>query len=330
MNPLRVLFVAPGEPHGSSMIFVRRQAESLAQEGIEVDSFYLASRTAPLRLAREFQRLRARIENFRPALVHAHFGTMTAAVAALAAKNLPVVITYRGGDLNGRALAGPRPLVAHLLSQLAALRAARLVCVSRPLAQRLWWRRRRVTILPSGVDTGLFRPESQAAARSRLGWNESDRVVLFNAGHDAANKRLDLAEQSVAVARRLGAALRLHVLCGQLDPEAVPGYMNASDCLLIASDREGSPTVLQEALACGLPVVSVDAGDAAARLRGVRPSRVVTRDPEVIGRALMEIALSGARSSGPRAAEQVSLRRLAPRLCRVYRKALTQPVPYRK
>ncbi len=331
MNGLRVLFVAPGDGRGSSMIFVRRQAESLEREGVEVESFYLGSRTAPLQLARDFRRLRAHIARFQPALVHAHFGTVTAAFAALAARGLPLVITYRGGDLNGpvlgKTLGKFRHSAAHLLSQLAALAAARIVCVSRPVAERLWWRRKRVAILASGVDGDLFQPEPQAAARGRIGWDASQRVVLFNAGHDPRNKRLDLAEQSMAAARRLGpkrlgAELRLYILDGGVAPQLIPTYMNASDCLLITSDQEGSPTVLQEALACGLPVVTVDAGDAAVRLRGVRPSRVVSRDPEVIGRALQEIAQAGMRSNGRMAAERVSLRRLAPALCRVYRKAL--------
>jgi teichuronic acid biosynthesis glycosyltransferase TuaC len=324
--PIRVLFVVPGDGRGSSMIFVRRQAESLAAEGVQVDSFYLRSRTAPLQILREFRRLRRRIQDFRPALIHAHYGTVTAALAALAARPLPLVITYRGGDLNRR----PRTLRAclgHLLSQLAALGAARIVCVSRGLRERLWWRRARVTILPSGVDAELFCPEPRHLARARLNWPPDERVVLFNAGHDPRNKRLDLAEQAAAAALQTHAELRLpdlrlEVLRGEVDPRLIPTFMNASDCLLIASDSEGSPTVLQEAIACGLPVVSVDVGDAVERLRGISPTRIVTRDPHVIGRALAEITACPARANGPHSIHNLTLRRTARELARLYRTAL--------
>ena len=43
---LRILCVIPGEAHGASMIFARRQAQSLVREGQQVDIFYLRSRTS--------------------------------------------------------------------------------------------------------------------------------------------------------------------------------------------------------------------------------------------------------------------------------------------
>jgi teichuronic acid biosynthesis glycosyltransferase TuaC len=326
--PPRVLFVIPGEARGSSMIFARRQAESLAEEGVEVDSFYLRSRTSPLALAREFHRLRGHIQAFRPALIHAHFGTVTAALSALAAGKLPLVITYRGGDLNRQPF-GLRVCLGHLLSQLAALRATRIVCVSHGLRERLWWRSSRAAILPTGFDSALFHPQPGHQARATLGWPADQPVVLFTAGHDPRIKRLDLARQAVAVARQSLPAVRLEILRGDVHPRLIPSYMNASACLLIASDSEGSPAVLQEALACALPVVSVDAGDAAERLRGVVPSRIVSRDPQVIGLALAEIAASPRRSNGPRSIAGLSLRSTARQLRQLYGEILGFPLAAR-
>jgi len=321
-SPFRVLFVIPGDGRGSSMIFARREAENLSSDGVEAACFYLSSRTSPFALIREFFRLRTWIRTLRPHLLHAQFGTVTAALAAMAAGKRPLVITYRGGDLNPASHCSPRAVLGHWLSQLAAIRAVRIVCVSRELCDRLWWRRSRVSILPSAVDPDLFRPEPRQLARLRLNWNPDQPVVLFNAGYDPRNKRLDLAEQSIAVAQRSLNPLRLEVLLGGTDPSLIPSYMNSSDCLLIASDSEGSPTVLAEALACGLPIVSVDAGDAAERLRGVHPSRLVPRDPEVIGRALADIAASARRSNGPAAIQSCTLSGHAQVLARLYREAL--------
>jgi glycosyltransferase involved in cell wall biosynthesis len=319
---MRILFVVPGDSSdtaGTSMIFVKRQAESLQREGLEVDSFYLRSRTSPRVLAAEFRRFRGEIKRLNPGVVHAHYGTMTALFAALNAGRKPLVITYRGSDLNGSLRVSKfRSAVGRWMSQAAALRAARIVCVSRGLRRRLWWRRNKVIVLPSGVDAELFRPEARASARARLGWPESDRVVLFNAGRDPRTKRLDLAQAAVEAAKETLPGLRLEIMSGQTGPDAVPTWMNASDCLLVTSDAEGSPTVVQEALACGLPVVSVDVGDIVERLEQVRNTRIVARDPRSIGEALVELVREPLRTNGPEAARDLSLLCIAQRLRELY------------
>jgi glycosyltransferase involved in cell wall biosynthesis len=323
VNPLRALFVIPGQESGSSMIFARRQAHSLAREGVTVQNFYVRSRTSAPALAREYFRLREHIARFDPALIHAQFGTVTAMLAALAAGRRPLAITYRGGDLNPSPSGNQvRCRLGRVLSQLAALRAELIVCVSEGLRQRLWWRRERAVVQPSGVDAEIFRPEARNAARTRLGWPPRDRVVLFNAGHDAKNKRLDLALAAAAAARRRWPNLRLEILDGKVEPDRVPVLMNASDCLLVTSDTEGSPSVIQEALACALPIVSVDVGDAVERLRGIAHTRIVERDAEQIGRALAEITAAPLRTNGPEAARELSFDSIARSLCRRYRESI--------
>ncbi len=202
----RILFVIPGDGQGSSMIFARRQAESVKKEGVEAHVFYLTSRTSPAAVFAEFCRFRETIGRIQPTAIHAHFGTVTALFSAIGAGSLPLVITYRGSDLNPapstyRWKAKTRAAFGRLFSQLAALRAQKIICVSNQLRGRLWWRRSIVTILPSGVDPDVFRPACRTLARARLGWSERERVALFNAGHDVLVKRLDLAQAAVERAR---------------------------------------------------------------------------------------------------------------------------------
>jgi glycosyltransferase involved in cell wall biosynthesis len=321
----RVLFVIPGEAAGHSMVFARRQAATLVAQGFDVQIFDLHSRTSLKTVLQEFRRLRRVIRQFRPQVTHAHYGTVTAMFAALGTGRIPLVITYRGSDLNGLPSAcGVRQAAALLLSQIAALRATRIVCVSQRLRDLLWWRRARVTVLPSGVDPEVFRPEPRKNLRGELGWREDERVVLFNAGCDPRNKRLDLAENAVEEARRWAPSVRLEVLDGNVAPARVPALMNAADCLLVTSDAEGSPTIVQEALATNLPVVSVDVGDIAEWLKGVTYSRVARRDPNALGRALGEVLNPPRRSDGRRRAEEFSSTRIARELGRLYREVLKE------
>jgi len=321
-NP-RVLFVIPGDGQGSSMIFVRRQAESVANQGVVTHLFYLGSRTSPRRVISEYWRFRSELARLRPAIIHAHFGTVTALFAAIASGFLPLVITYRGSDLNPappayRWQSIVRAAFGCVFSQLAALRAQRIVCVSQELRDRLWWKRGVVTILPTGVDPEVFCPTSRALARLRLGWSDQERVVLFNAGHDHQVKRLDLAKAVVERARQDVPALRLEILDGSVTPTLIPDMMNAADCLLLTSTSEGSPTVVQEALACNLPVVSVGVGDVVERLRDVRDSTIASPNATALSRAVVQLVEPPRRSNGSLKVAEFSSFRIARRLKEIY------------
>jgi teichuronic acid biosynthesis glycosyltransferase TuaC len=321
-KPLRVLSVIPAEAEGPSMIFVKRQVAALQDLGVINRPFFLSSRTSPAVLLREWRRLRRQIREFGPDLLHAHFGTMTAFFCMFSGR-LPLVVTYRGSDLNPSAgISRLRSGVGKLLSQIAALRASRIICVSEQLKGRLFWTKRRATVIPSGVDTRVFYPRPRDEARSELGWGTQERVVLFNAGRFPRVKRLDLAQAAVEVARGICGEIRFVVLEGYTDPEVVPTMMNGADCLLFTSDWEGSPNVVKEAMACNLPVVSVDVGDVRERLAMVSPSRIVARNPQPIGEALAEILAQGRRSNGYLAIPTLSQDKIVRDILSVYQETL--------
>src|SRR5262245_11968791 len=321
-RPVRVLAVIPARAEGPQLIFVERQVAALREAGVMVMSFFLASRTSVRVLIRELRRLRIAIRQFRPDILHAHFGTMTGFFCAVSSC-LPLVVTYRGSDLNPSAsIPRLRAAFGKLLSQLAALRARRIICVSQQLKQRLLWCKGRANVIPSGVDLRLFYPRPKEAARRGLGWEASEHVVLFNAGKDPQIKRFDLAKQAMEAARTLCGNIRFEVLNGSTDAEAIPTLMNAADCLLVTSDWEGSPNIVKEAMACNLPVVSVDVGDVRERLAAVTPSRIVPREPSQIGLALAEILLRGERSNGSRSLQGLSQEEVVKKIVSVYQVAL--------
>lgn len=332
-NGMRVLYVIPGNSQGASMIFVRRQLSALEKIGVTVHPFYLASRTSPRKLMQEIKRLRHEIKTIEPHIVHAQYGTMTAFLTALSLTGKfrkPLVITFRGSDLNPSSMdkamrfQAMRSWSGRIMSQLAARRAAGIICVSQQLKSRLWWCQEKVSIIPSGVDTSLFFPQDQQAARLALDWPLGEKIVLFNAGLKAqiANKRLDLAEAAVKFAGGSIKHLKFIVMNGEIGPEKVPLMMNAADCLLMTSDCEGSPNVVKEALACNLPIVSVNVGDVPERLADVSPSRLVERDAEKIGAAIIEVINENRRSNGFVAIQPISIDNLALQIKCIYERLL--------
>lgn len=330
--PLRILFVSPGVLEGAHLVFVRREAEALRAAGHEVDVFGFDNASyRPRHLARQVLELRQAIRRARPDVVHAQFGKFNALVAALSLLVLkingeikpapPLVITFRGTDINRNTrYSWLRSALGLAASQLAAFGARGLVCVSEEIRSKVWARATRPGIVvPTGVDLATFVPLDRQAARERLGFGARERIVLFNAGRNPAVKDPELAAAAVAEAGKKVADLRFVVLDGTAAPEDIPLYMNAADCLLVTSRTEGSPTVVQEAMACNLPVVSVDVGDVRERLQGVKHCAVLARrDPAALGLALAAILREPRRSDGRAHAAALSVEAIAARLADFY------------
>jgi teichuronic acid biosynthesis glycosyltransferase TuaC len=315
---LRILAVIPGTDEGSSFVFARRQIDSLKKLGHSIDTFHLRSRTSPVATIREGLRLRRVLAKLQPDLVHAHYGTVTSCLCALCVR-AALVITFRGSDLNPASeVATLRAVSGLLLSQLSTFRAQAIICTSKQLKTRLWWRRENAVVIPSGVDLELFKPGGQGVARQELSLPLSEKIVIFNAGTNPILKGLGLAQQAVAIAEKSVGRIRFIQLDGAVSPNRIPLYMNAADCLVLASKAEGSPNVVKEAMACNLPVVGVNVGDSAEQLQGVSASHIVDRDPIAMGEAIAEVLKAGQRSNGRERIERYSQQAVARLISDVY------------
>jgi glycosyltransferase involved in cell wall biosynthesis len=319
-NPrrLRVLFVIPAPAEGAWHIFSKRQADALERADIDLRRFYLHPWISLSTLVTEARRHWREVRQFKPDIVHAQYGTMTSALCAVLAPQ-KLVVTFRGSDLNpGHSVNFIRTRLGRILSQLSALRANRIVCVSQELKDRLWWRKSVAVVIPSAVDTHVFHPQPRDEARRSLGWDPSERLVLLNVRDDPLGKGLRIAEAAVEIARAEIGPIRLLVVRGDVPPERMPLYINASDCVLLASEWEGSPTIVQEAVACNVPVVATNVGDVALRLQGIFPSRIVERSPARLGAALAEVVSLGQRSNGTEKLGEISLDTTTRQLTELY------------
>jgi teichuronic acid biosynthesis glycosyltransferase TuaC len=121
----------------------------------------------------------------------------------------------------------------------------------------------------------------------------------------------------VALLRADGTDVELHVLAG-VPPDAVATWLNAADTVLLTSAHEGSPNVVKEALACNVPVVSVDVGDVRERIHEIAGCYIADPTPEDLA-AKVERAVrrEGAITARERVAD-ISLERVAARLWDIY------------
>ena len=213
-------------------------------------------------------------------LIDAHYFYPDGVAAAMLGRafNLPVTVTARGSDVNVIPNHGPS---RHLMLR-AAKELSGLIAVSGALRSKLvslGIDPARITVLRNGVDGDLFhptRPFSSEGLRppSPLAVSVGNLVQLK--GHDLAIAAVSQIPglnlwivgegperaRLEALAATLGLGNRIRFL-GVLPHERMPEVYSAADILILASEREGWPNVILEAMACGARVVATHVSDVA-------------------------------------------------------------------
>lgn len=193
-------------------------------------------------------------------------------------------------------------------------------------AQMLWLYqadRRKIHIVPPGVDTAHFHPLDQAASKAEIGVGQADRLILF-VGRIEPLKGVDTLLEAIALIRErepalcqnlviaiiggdpndsndagsemarlqdMRAALGLHQLVsflGAKDQDRLRYYYNAADALVMPSDYESFGMVALEAMACGTPVIASEVGGLAYLIRdGQSGYHVPVREPGALAERIM-------------------------------------------
>jgi len=308
---MRVLLVTnmyPTPDRPASGIFIAEQVASLERLGVTFDVLYIDGRRSTLNYAWGLPRLWARLRRGRYDLIHAHY-VFSGLIARLQWR-CPLVLTHHGIEV----LTGwTAPLC-----RWASRWADQVIVVSRAMQQAL--APIPCHVIPCGVDMVLFRPGDRAAARRQLGLPPERPLILF-AGDLRPEKRYPLAQAAVERLRVMGTDAELITLTGQ-PHDRVPLYMQACDALILTSTHEGSPMVVKEAMACNLPVVSVDVGDVAEVVGGTAGCVVTEASPEALAEGLQQALAHGRTRGRAVIRRRFSLDRIASQVLDVYQKAL--------
>ena len=308
MRALIVTNMWPSASEPALGSFVRDQVDALREvDGVDVEVFafppggYVAA-------ARELRRRHRRGEFD---IVHAHFGL--SAWPALALRDSAHVVTLHGTDLRH-----PR---SKRITRAALPFLDLVAAVSPELAREVprAGSRRRVAVLPCGVDLDRFAPIPRAEARERLGLPPDEPCVLFPADPARPSKRFDRA-------REIAQGTRLLTL-GRVHPFEVPLYVNAASAVVVPSDQEGFGLAVLEALACDVPVLATPLGIHPTALDGLEGTLCAPYD-RASWRSALEphLTASEPRVSGRARAELWSARKMARRVLRAWSEVLRLPV----
>lgn len=167
----------------------------------------------------------------------------------------------------------------------------------------------RLSVIPNGIDTVRFHPDRRTGVPVRASWNVAPGAALVGlvARLDPMKDHFTFLEAAALLRQRLPAvrfvcagggaesyALQLRNRAAQLqiddavvwagERRDIPAVLNALDVPTLSSITEGFPNALCEAMACGLPCVTTDVGDAGA-IVGDTGFVVPRRNPQALADA---------------------------------------------
>lgn len=287
-------------------------------EDLQVDTTYVPLPWGPgplpsgLRLLRAFRAYERAAKDWVTAgrfdLLHAHYAFPDGVIACGLSKRLgiPAVVTLHGTDVNvqlGRALVGG--WVAGRLEP-----ARRLVVVSPHMVESLGRLApslaARTVVVPNGFSRAVHGADACASSSQRTGLvyvgqlTDVKRVPMIVEAFGRVADRMPwdlivIGEGPTRTAvehtvRVRGLTDRVH-LVGSLGHDEVVRAMCSAGALVLASEREGMPTVVIEALASGTPVVSTEVGGVPSIVRpDFNGLLVPVGDVEALGQALIDAA----------------------------------------
>lgn len=246
-------------------------------------------------------------------VIHSHYGLTGFCSLALRGAKARAV-TFHGDDLR---LAKVAP-ISRLVARLSELPATVSAGLARSEAAGLGGpgTRRRVAVLPCGIDLDRLKPIPRTEARQELGLDPNARYLLFPADPSRPEKRVDLARQLVPEGVEL-----IHY--DNTPPERVPLYINAANAVLVTSEREGFGLAPLEALACDVPVLATDVGVAPLVLAGIPGTLCAPFQRDAWLRTLApHLDHAEPRVTGRARAELFGSRRMAERVACAYRDLL--------
>lgn len=205
----------------------------------------------------------------------------------------PLVVTLMGTDLLSKEHFYQQGGRDTLIGKIIIKVADEIIVQSEEMARVVPPSEKVAHIIPMGINTDIFTLIPKEEARRRLGLPLDQKLILFPWHPARKEKHFPLLEKAVAL---LSPSFNARIMAIYGKPrQELAIYMNACDVLVLASDYEGSPVAVREALACNLPVVSVPAGDVPSLLAKIEGCYLCGRDAEDMAEMITRVLEKGER-----------------------------------
>ena len=291
---MKILVVSRLKSNNQVSIITQRQMESLQDLGHEL-VYFTVDKGGLVGYFKAYKKLRKLIKNDDFDVIHAHYSLCGMISDIAGAKHL--VVSLMGSDIKKNIF---NRIITNYFIRKKWLKI--IVKSDHMLTQinRVRKVQNKIIVLPNGVDFNLFKPIDKNEARIQLGWKVEGKIVLFGSNPSRPEKRYEKAEKAINEISSSKIPIELKSL-NNVQPKDIPLFLNASDLVLLTSDREGSPNIIKEAMACNVPIVSTNVGDV-EKVIGSTSGCIVVQENKVdlISRALFDVLSSKIKQTNGR------------------------------
>jgi glycosyltransferase involved in cell wall biosynthesis len=171
----------------------------------------------------------------------------------------------------------------------------------------------KLLIIPTGVDTQTFRPFEREICCNNLGFNISDKIIIY-VGRIEPPKKVDtiikafriLVDEDITYKlvlvgdgvlmnsmKSLSSKLQLSkniIFLGVRKRNELPQLFSSANASILISGNEGSPLSVKESLACGVPVIANNVGDISEIIKDSLNGYIV--DPDNVSEIVKKIRIT--------------------------------------
>lgn len=318
---MRVLFVTSANKKKRVSPFILSQAESLVNNGVEVD-FFTLEEGGLKGYIKYAGKLRKYLKSNKYDLIHAHYA-LCGFISTYARKKEKLVVSLMGCDILGsyrsdgsliwreQIIVIFSKLFARFIWDFTVLKSANMI-------QKLLTNTR-YAVIPNGVDLSLFQPMDKQECRRKLNLNPERKYILFPTNPNREEKNFPLAKKAYElVKKRYPEPVELLIVHNLTYKELVV-YYNAVDLCIMTSRSEGSPNVIKECMACNLPIVSTDVGDVKEIISNTDGCYISSSNPEEFAEKIILALNFDKRTTGRNDVSRLEINAISKRIVELYK-----------
>lgn len=302
------------------MPFIKSQADSLIDHGIEIDHFVVKESGFGGYL-QSIPAFRRKIKKHQYDLIHAHYA-YSGWLAVLSFTGLPIVVSFMGTDVYGTVSEqGKRVLKSYVeifIAKILQLLVDKIIVKSQNLYDYIYLKRK-TEIVPNGVDFKTFKPRNKTKACKQLSLPCDKKLITFLGHPTYPRKNFALLKDAVKLAAQEDWVI---VNPYPTEPKNIPYYLNAADVLVLTSYQEGSPNVIKEAMASNCPIVATDVGDVKEIIANTKGCYLVDYEPQEVAEKIRMALEFGSPTTGREDISHLEINKVAKKIITIYESAL--------